>query len=580
MRPWYESHPERLTEERQALLAMGAVVEEMPESSDGLVQWHVDVPVSALALPNGHPYPDPIRLDVIFPGSYPYLRAEVRTVGDLVLPRHHHPFKGNLCLLPRRTAYWDSETLLAELLLEQLPLLAARVAEEDLKAILAVEGEQAEPFTDYYEYVSGAIFVPAEADGLEFPECGRLHVSVSPELNGGIRAVLRAVEIGDKVVTLDLPGQLLDAFPQKAQIPFVWLERPIDASTCQQGLARLAAQGTPLKPRRVLVTSQGELRLGAVLFPEESVKGYTIGWLFLAQWGSKGKGGKRRYRPPKFHYVKAHRIGRAALLARMSGLLPLGSKTVALVGLGAVGAPIALSLARAGIGFLRIMDHDVIDAGTVMRWPLGFPTIGHPKAVVLERFVESQYPYTSVTAVQHAIGSTAPDGRPEYVVLSEYLAGADILVDATAEWGVSHLLADLAREEGIPYVRVFATAGAWGGEIVVVAANADACWGCVYAAQKVGDIEFPPSAPGHEGEVQPIGCADPTFTGAGFDLEPVSSEAVRAVVSTLLESEENGYPALPWQVAVLSLRDEAGNPIPATWRTYPLTRHPQCPAHD
>jgi molybdopterin/thiamine biosynthesis adenylyltransferase len=581
MRPWYERHPERLTEERQALRMLGAAVEDLPDAGDGLVRWAIELPLAALDLPDGHPFPDPLRLKATFPGSFPYLRPEVETLDEFVLPRHHHPFGKNLCLLPRRTFYWDSEALLADYLREQLPLLASRVIEEDLDAILEIEGEQPEPFTDYYQYAHpGAVFVPAEADALELPENGVLHASVPETLDGGIRAVVRAVETAGGLVSLDVPENLLRQFPRKAQIPFVRLEHALVASSGKEGLARLAEIDRPLTPRRVLTAPNGELKLGAVLFPEEAVTGYTTAWLFLAQWTPRGKGGtRRRRRAIQTHYVKAHRIGRAALLARMSGLLPLSTKTVALVGLGAVGAPIALGLARAGTGFLRIMDHDVVDAGTVMRWPMGLPTVGHPKTHVLKQIIESHYPYTSVKSEPHRIGSTGGESRPEHVIMTEFLAGADILVDASAEWGVSHLLADLAREEGIPYVRVFATPGAWGGEIAVVMPESDACWGCVYKAQQTREMRFPASAPEREGVVQPVGCADPTFTGAGFDIEPLAAETVRTVVASLLEGEERAYPALPWQVAVLSLRDEAGNPTPPTWQTYPLTRHPQCPAH-
>ena len=580
MQPWHERHPERLAEERQALLAFGATVHAVAdESDDGLIRWIVSIPVSSLGLPDGHPLPDPLRLNVVFPDSFPYMRPEVATLDPFLLQRHHHPFGRNLCLLPRRTFYWDSDTLLANHLREQLPLLVARAAGAENPAILEMEGEQAEPYTDYYEYLQpAAVFVPTEIDVYEFPERGVLQVSAPRGIDGGIQVVVRGVETPTGAISPDLPESLGRQFPKKGRVPFVRLADPLDAPNGQHGLARLAEIGKPLKLARVLSTKKGELKLGAVLFPEESVAGGTTGWLFIARWRSSGHR-RKRAAPEKAHYVRAQRIGRTALLARKSGLSELGSKTIALVGLGALGAPIALGLARAGAGLLRLLDRDVVDAGTVMRWPLGFPSVGHSKTDVLKHIIEAHYPYTSVTAVQRRLGSTFSDGEPEHLVLGQFLEGADILVDAAAEWGVSHLLADLAREFRIPYARVFATAGAWGGEVSIIHPESDACWGCVYEAQKDGLMMFPSTAPSHEGEVQPTGCPDPTFTGAGFELDPISSEAVRMVVSSLLGPDGGSYPALPWQVAVLSLRDEEGRLIPPTWHTYPLKRHPRCPAH-
>lgn len=581
MRPWHERHPERLTEERQALLALSASIENLPDPGDHLVRWQIDLPLSSVDLPQDHPFPDPLRLKVTFPDSFPYLRPEVETLDDFLLPRHHHPFGRNLCLLPRRTAFWESDVLLAAFLCEQLPILAKRVAEEDLDAILEIEGEQPEPFTDYYTYAEpGAVFIPTKAYDLHLPERGILQVSLAEDLRAGFRAVVRAVETREGLESFDLPKTLLRQFPRRAEIPFVRLERPLCAPAGQGGLTLLGELGMPLAPRRIVRDKKREVSLGAVTFPEESVQGFASAWLFIAQVESKAKKGKtRRQRGTEAHYVKAQRIGETALLARMSGLLPMQSKTVALVGLGAIGAPIALGLARGGSGSLRILDYDSVDAGTVMRWPLGLSVVGHRKTEVLSHFIGLNYPYTSVTAVHHRIGATSAGSRPEHVVMTEFLKGADILVDASAEWGVSHLLADLAHEEGIPYVRVFATPGAWGGEVTVVEPENDACWGCVYKAQKAKTLEFPASASESEGKVHPVGCADPTFTGAGFELELISAEAVRTVVALLMKGQEEAYPRLRWQVAVLSLRDETGNPIPPTWRTHQLTRHPQCPAH-
>ncbi len=40
----------------------------------------------------------------------------------------------------------------------------------------------------------------------------------------------------------------------------------------------------------------------------------------------------------------------------------------------------------------------------------------------------------------------------------------------------------------------------------------------------------------------PRGCADPTFTGAGFDVATIALQGVRLVVGTLAGSIPGGYP--------------------------------------
>jgi molybdopterin/thiamine biosynthesis adenylyltransferase len=47
------------------------------------------------------------------------------------------------------------------------------------------------------------------------------------------------------------------------------------------------------------------------------------------------------------------------------------AKRVGVVGLGALGAPVVLELAKNLTGELRILDGDHVDAGTIVRWPVG-----------------------------------------------------------------------------------------------------------------------------------------------------------------------------------------------------------------
>jgi hypothetical protein len=81
------------------------------------------------------------------------------------------------------------------------------------------------------------------------------------------------------------------------------------------------------------------------------------------------------------------------------------------------------------------------------------------------------------------------------------------------------------------------------------------------------------------GEIQPPGCGDITFTGAGFDLQQISLAGVRLAISTLCRGNENAYPDCAWDWAVLKLVNEHGIPIPPNWIAQPLIAHPDCPYH-
>lgn len=98
---------------------------------------------------------------------------------------------------------------------------------------------------------------------------------------------------------------------------------------------------------------------------------------------------------------------------------------------------------------------------------------------------------------------------------------------------------------------------------------------CFQAMQMYDDLPEPPAAP--MPDIQPVGCSNPTFTGAGFDLTHVALQGVRVAVSTMCTEAGHGYPAIDWDVAVISLRSKEGQLIAPITQTFALPRHPRCP---
>jgi ThiF family len=259
----------------------------------------------------------------------------------------------------------------------------------------------------------------------------------------------------------------------------------------------------------------------------------------------------------------------------------MGTRTIAQFGLGALGGPMALELARSGSGNLRVLDGDFVDPATASRWPLGVSAAGTPKALVIRGLIAANWPWTRVEPEIRHLGRVRDpdqDAEGDETVLQRMLDGADVVLDATAEFGVSFVLATMARERSLPYVSVSSTHGGWGGVVLCLRPTARYCWSCYQAAVTDGTIPLPPSDP--NGSMQPEGCAAPTFTGTSFELLPVVAEGVRTVVSVLSEPDSS-YPRLAWDVAVLALRDGNGAAIVPTWRVFTLDVHRDCLAsHD
>ena len=313
-----------------------------------------------------------------------------------------------------------------------------------------------------------------------------------------------------------------------------------------------------------------------IVFPEELCDGVTgDGWVFVVRR-------ERRKRPRQkcIHAVRAGRYSRKDLDARIPELKALPQKRVAVFGLGGIGGPYVIEFARAGIGELRLLDYDFVDPGTGVRWPLGLSAVGLSKTMVLSKFIGREYPLTKILPFNHRIGNvnSGPvfENPSDLDVLDEMLDNVDLVIDATAEPGVHHMLGDFSWECGIPFLIAHTTPGATGGLVARFdPQRPSGRWCCLQRALYV-DKTIPEPPFNESGNVQPLGCSDPTFTGAGFDVVEVTLETIRMAIGTLSVGTDGGYPASPWDVSILSLKDNSGNRIPPQWKPYELPPNLEC----
>ncbi len=275
-------------------------------------------------------------------------------------------------------------------------------------------------------------------------------------------------------------------------------------------------------------------------------------------------------------FAWAARADIADLQQRRPELIPLKEAVVVCTGLGCVGAPSVLEFARAGVGQLRLVDHDLFDPATAARWPLGFSVAGLPKVDILKDFIQRNWPYTKVDAHPHRIGGVRPARMQSDDALVRVITrDCHLIYDTTAEIGVQHFLSDLARTLRIPYISATATYGGWGGTIVRIRpGRTEGCWMCYRHAEEDGTL---PKAPGNEADViQPLGCGDPTTTGAGFDMAEVALMGVRLAASTLCDGVASAYPRANWDLATIAYRQDKAGPLMPQIETFQIRRHSEC----
>lgn len=112
--------------------------------------------------------------------------------------------------------------------------------------------------------------------------------------------------------------------------------------------------------------------------------------------------------------------------------------TVAICGLGGLGSNIAITLARAGIGKLILIDFDRVDITNLHRQQYKADQIGLYKADALRANLLEIAPYTEVTAITAKISDENA---------AQLLKGADVVCEAFDDAEAKAMLTDVVLEQ-------------------------------------------------------------------------------------------------------------------------------------
>ncbi len=557
-KPWWEVWPGVLKREIDALQsARIPFIIDNGAKTNGQLVLHLKVK---------HPAEDrmlPMR--AIFPPLYPYFRPVVlANPGEF--KRHQNPINGDLCLLGRRTDSWDCDETLANLLTKQLPELVKAAQTESVELRRTLEVPMGEPVTLYYQYQPNSIITSGCREDIEAPG-GSLTLAFARQ-DPSKSLIGQIVKISDKngrklyqveinVRGLEIPGrwQRVKALPTDA-IPSEF-ERQI-------------LQNYPnLKPKFEHVIDGWFVDVVGIVIAEESQQDkFSDGWMFMVRLKQvNGRQGTRSL------LVRGGRAGREDFDIRIPELNFLHTKTVALVGLGSLGSPIAVELARCGIGKLTLVEFDFVEPGSTVRWVLGASAWGLQKTFALEKFISHNYARTRVNGLDYRIGDQNLGLESEFL---RAMAESDIIVDATAEGAVHHFLSDFSREKRKPFVYSYLTPGGIGGLVARFDPLRNmGCWYCLQIAlYESGSIPQPAFI--EAATLQPPGCGETTATFANFDAGEVAMETCRMIVSTLGKGEEKNFPEAEWDVETVGLREATGKRIPPSWKTFKLPKNLEC----
>ena len=173
--------------------------------------------------------------------------------------------------------------------------------------------------------------------------------------------------------------------------------------------------------------------------------------------------------------AELERYSRQLVLPEWSGKAQerLKSATAIVIGVGALGSPVATYLTAAGVGRLGIVDGDVVELSNLHRQPLHYsPDVGRQKAenaalklgVLNPEVAVDPYPVELTAQNAHAI-----------------VMGADVVVDCSDTFATRYLVNDACCAQRVPLVE----AGVMGfdGLVLSIRPGESACYRCAFPTE-------------------------------------------------------------------------------------------------
>ena len=175
-----------------------------------------------------------------------------------------------------------------------------------------------------------------------------------------------------------------------------------------------------------------------------------------------------------FSPAELRRYARQTLLPGFGaeGQRRLKEASVLVVGLGGLGSPVALYLAAAGVGHLRLVDPDRVELSNLHRQILYTShDLGRPKHEAARDHLRRVNPEIEIDATADRLDADSAD---------TLIAGADVVADGTDTFATRYVVNDASVRAGTP--NAFASIRQFDGQASVFGADRGPCYRCLFPA--------------------------------------------------------------------------------------------------
>ena len=159
----------------------------------------------------------------------------------------------------------------------------------------------------------------------------------------------------------------------------------------------------------------------------------------------------------------------------------LAAARLAIVGCGATGSALASLLARAGVGTIRIIDRDYVEASNLQRQSLfdeADAAESLPKAIAAARRIAA---FNSHVVIEPQVADLTPDN------IEVLLDGMALILDGTDNFETRYLINDWAVKQSLPWIYT-AAVGSYGVTLNVLPEKT-ACLACIFPDLPGGTFE-------------------------------------------------------------------------------------------
>jgi len=152
----------------------------------------------------------------------------------------------------------------------------------------------------------------------------------------------------------------------------------------------------------------------------------------------------------------------------VEGQIKLKKAKVCIIGLGGLGSPASIQLASMGVGYLRIVDRDVVEISNLQRQHLyGIDVLGYPKVEAAAKRLRKLNPFIEVEPIPTAL---------RVANVEKLISGVDVVVDGLDRMAPRYILNRACVKLGIPYI--YGAAITHVGNVSTIIPGETACLEC------------------------------------------------------------------------------------------------------